>query len=130
MNDFTPDENNNTENDGIIAVVGNQCSKGTKPVLEQKVIEALQNVEDPEIMVNIYDMGLIYKIEILDNCDVNIDMTLTAPGCPVAGELPREAAEEVAALEGAGKVTMRLVWEPTWTPERMTEDARMMLNIF
>ncbi|MDP6603683.1 MAG: DUF59 domain-containing protein [Rhodospirillales bacterium] len=90
---------------------------------------ALRTVYDPEIPVNIYDLGLIYETEIADNGDVAITMSLTAPGCPVAGEMPQMVADAVAAIEVAGEVSVRLVWDPPWTPERMSDDARLALGM-
>lgn len=81
-------------------------------------------------MINVYDMGLIYNIEIRDNGDVFIAMTLTAPGCPVAGILPQQVADAVALAEGTGKVEVRIVWEPAWTMERLSDDARAMIELF
>jgi FeS assembly SUF system protein len=97
---------------------------------ESLVIEALDQVYDPEIPVSIYQLGLIYRLEIAENGDVAIEMSLTAPGCPVAGEMPGEVAEKVAEVPGTGEVEVRLVWDPPWTPERMSEDARLALGMF
>ncbi|MEK9662321.1 MAG: iron-sulfur cluster assembly protein [Alphaproteobacteria bacterium] len=80
--------------------------------------------------MNIYDLGLIYGIEIGDDGTVKIDMTLTAPACPVAGIMPQQAAEAVAAVEGVGTVELRLVWEPPWTRDRMTDEAKLALDLF
>lgn len=98
---------------------------------QEKIIEALKTVSDPEIMINIYDMGLIYKIDIHPQTgDVNIDMTVTAPTCPVAGILPQQAADAVALIEGTGKVAVRIVWEPAWKPEMMSEEAKATFELF
>ncbi len=102
----------------------------TSVAAEDQVIAALRTVHDPEIPVNIYDLGLIYDTTIHDDGTIEIEMSLTAPGCPVAGEMPGEVARAVAALPGAGEVTVRLVWDPPWTPERMSEDARLALGMF
>jgi FeS assembly SUF system protein len=85
-------------------------------------------VHDPEIPVNIYDLGLIYDVIRQDNGDVEITMSLTAPGCPVAGEMPGQVAEAVAQVESVGNVGVELVWNPAWTPERMSEDAKLALD--
>ena len=90
---------------------------------------ALKTVHDPEIPVNIYDLGLIYDVDCNDGGDVYITMSLTAPGCPVAGEMPGQVAEAVAAAEGVGEVTVELVWDPAWTPDRMSEDAKLALDL-
>ena len=101
----------------------------TSVAAEDQVVAALRTVHDPEIPVNIYDLGLIYDTTIHEDGTVEIEMSLTAPGCPVAGEMPGEVARAVAALPGAGEVTVRLVWEPPWTPELMSEDARLALGM-
>jgi len=97
--------------------------------LEADVIAALRTVYDPEIPVNIYDLGLIYKVRIDENKHAFIDMTLTAPGCPVAGTFPGIVAEKVRAVEGISDAAVELVWEPAWTQERMTEAARVELGL-
>ena len=90
---------------------------------------ALKTVHDPEIPVNIFDLGLIYSVACKPDGDVYITMSLTAPGCPVAGEMPGQVAEAVAAADGVGAVTVELVWEPAWSPERMSEDAKLALDL-
>jgi len=103
----------------------------TAPVLnEDAVIAAIATVYDPEIPVNIYELGLIYAIEIADTGDVKVEMTLTAPACPSAQELPIAVRDAIAALPGAAEVTVETVWDPPWDPSRMTEDARLSLNMF
>ncbi len=96
---------------------------------EAAVIEALRTVHDPEIPVNIYELGLIYPLEIAPDGNVRIDMTLTAPACPVAGTMPGLVANAVAAVEGVGEVEVTLVWDPPWGPERISEDARLALGL-
>ena len=98
------------------------------PPDKEAIIEALCDIYDPEIPVNIYDLGLIYHIELSDR-DIAIAMTLTAPGCPVAGSLPGEIAEQVASVSGVGKVEVSLVWDPPWTPDCMSDDARLALGM-
>lgn len=93
------------------------------------LIEALKTVYDPEIPVNIYDLGLIYKVEQGDQGKVEVDMTLTAPGCPVAGTFPGTVAETLAKLKGVGEVSVTLVWDPPWTKDKMSDDARMVLEM-
>lgn len=97
---------------------------------EEEVVTALRGVFDPEIPVNIYDLGLIYDIKIQDSGNVDIKMTLTAPACPVAGSLPKEVADVVAAVDGVGEVAVSLTWEPPWTPANMSEAARVALDMF
>lgn len=113
-----------------VAHAGEPLPCGLPHATREQVIEALKTVSDPEIMINIWDMGLIYDLQILPNADVYIEMTVTAPTCPVAGILPGQAAEAVAALEGAGEVTVKLVWEPAWSFERLSDDAKMMFEMF
>ena len=105
-------------------------SAGTPVAVESAVIAALETVYDPEIPVNLYELGLIYNITIAQDGSVDIEMSLTAPGCPVAGEMPGQVAEAVAAVAGIGEVAVRLVWDPPWTPERMSEDARLALGMY
>ncbi|MCE9523998.1 MAG: SUF system Fe-S cluster assembly protein [Alphaproteobacteria bacterium] len=98
--------------------------------LTQSLVKALKTVFDPEIPVDIYELGLIYKIDVADNKDITVDMTLTAPACPVAGEMPGWVKEAVQGVPGVGEVTVNMVFDPPWTPERMSEEARLELNMF
>jgi len=93
------------------------------------VVDALHTVYDPEIPVDIYELGLIYDINIEPNGDVAIKMTLTAPGCPVAGSMPDMVKDAVAAVESAGKVSVDLVWDPPWDRDRMSETAQLALGM-
>jgi FeS assembly SUF system protein len=95
-----------------------------------KLVAAMKTVYDPEIPVDIYELGLIYKVDVADNKDVVVDMTLTAPGCPVAGEMPLMVKSALDGVEGIGEVTVNMVFEPPWTPERMSEEAKLELNMF
>lgn len=113
-----------------IAYAGKKLDVITNHVSRESIIDALKTVSDPEIMINIWDMGLIYRIEQKENGDVDIDMTVTAPTCPVAGILPQQAADAVAAIEGIGLVTVKVVWEPAWSIENMSEEARAMFEFF
>jgi len=112
------------------AEAGVPLEPGTEPATEDQIVDALRTVHDPEIPVNIYDLGLIYEMDLLQNGDVNVVMTLTAPACPVAGEMPQEVADTVARLPGVGRVRVSLTWEPPWTPDRMSEVARVALDMF
>src|SRR5579884_2131518 len=96
----------------------------------QKLIAALKTVYDPEIPVDIYELGLIYKVDVSDNRDVTIDMTLTAPGCPVAGEMPNMVRDALLGVPGVGEVTVNMTFDPPWTPDRMSEEAKLELNMF
>ena len=93
------------------------------------VIEALKTVYDPELPINIYDLGLIYEIKPEDNGNLHIDMSLTAPGCPVAEVLPQQVADAAATVKGIGKVEVEVVWEPAWSLDRLSEEARLMLEM-
>ena len=100
-----------------------------KQILELKVIDALQTSYDPEIPVNIYELGLVYGIEISDSGDVRIVMTLTAPSCPVAASLPLQIESKVSAIEGVKSAQVELVWDPPWNPEKMSESAKLQLGM-
>ena len=100
----------------------------TNHALHEPIVEACRSVFDPEIPVNIFDLGLIYTIEITDEGDVTIIMTLTAPGCPVAGEMPGWVAEAVEPLPGVKTVDVELTWEPPWGMDMMSDEARLELG--
>lgn len=104
--------------------------KTDQDALKNAVIAALKTVFDPEIPVNIYDLGLIYDVLIDDKQHVSIKMTLTSPGCPVAQTFPGTVEAAVNAVEGVSDCTVELVWEPPWTQERMSEVARLELGMF
>lgn len=104
--------------------------KQDNEVLKETVIQALKGVFDPEIPVNIYDLGLIYTVSINEEKHVDIQMTLTTPGCPVAQTFPGTVEQAVNQVEGVTDCTVELVWEPPWSQERMTEAARLELGIF
>ena len=108
---------------------GEPLAPSETPASHEAIIEAIQTVYDPEIPVNLWDLGLIYRCDISDAGDVSIDMTLTAPGCPVAGSMPGMVADAVTKVAGTGKVLVQLVWEPGWTKDRMSEDARLLLDV-
>jgi len=112
------------------AKAGQKLLKGTPKSSKEEIIEAIRQVYDPEIPINVYDMGLIYDINLKDNGDVFIDMTLTAPGCPVAGVLPQHVADAVACLENVGEVEVKIVWEPQWTIECMTDEGKALMDLF
>ncbi|MDX1837423.1 SUF system Fe-S cluster assembly protein [Legionella taurinensis] len=99
-------------------------------VLKDNAIAALKTVYDPEIPVNIYDLGLIYDVSVDDEHHVHVKMTLTTPGCPVAQTFPGTVEQAVNKVEGVSDCTVELVWDPPWTQERMTEAARLELGIF
>lgn len=128
--DFTPGSaSRDGGGDGRVRA-GSPLAPGTRIADPDAVIAALRDVKDPEISVNIYDLGLIYDVVIGTDGSVRIAMTLTAPACPVAGELPGEVARRVAGVPGVGTVEVGLVWEPAWTKERMSDAARVALDLF
>ena len=116
--------------EGTSARAGAKLMEGQQKAPDEAIVEALRTVHDPEIPVNIYDLGLIYDTERLEDGDVRILMTLTAPACPVAGEMPYDGAAAVSGVSGVGEVEVVLTWEPPWTQDRMTEDAKLILNIY
>ena len=99
-----------------------------------EILKALRGIYDPEIPVNIYELGLIYRVEIKEKADgkadVDVKMTLTSPGCPVAQEMPGWVQSAILPLDGIGDVDVEIVWEPTWDPSLMAETAKMQLNMF
>jgi FeS assembly SUF system protein len=96
----------------------------------EKIIAALKTVYDPEIPVDIYELGLIYKVDVADSRDVTVDMTLTAPGCPVAGEMPGMVKSALETVPNLGEIKVNMTFDPPWTPERMSEEAKLELNMF
>jgi FeS assembly SUF system protein len=94
------------------------------------IVAALKTVFDPEIPADIYELGLIYKVDIKDDRGVDVVMTLTTPNCPAAGELPTMVENAVASVAGVGVVNVNLVWEPAWSPDRMSDEARLVLNMW
>ena len=97
--------------------------------IKNKVIEAVKKIYDPEIPVNIYELGLIYKINVDEKNKVNVDMTLTSPNCPVAESLPKDVKESIMKVEGVSDVKLNLVWEPPWDKDKMSEAAKLELNL-
>ncbi len=109
-----------------------QAEGGALPTpedLREQVVEAIKTVFDPEIPVNIYELGLIYKVEVNEARDVQIDMTLTSPNCPAAQSMPAEVEQKTRSLSGVGEVTIDVVWDPPWSPEHMSEAARLELGV-
>ena len=97
--------------------------------LKEKVIEEISKIYDPEIPVNIYDLGLIYKVEIDEKNKVKVEMTLTSPNCPVAESLPNNVKENIMKVEGVADVDLKLVWDPPWNKDKMSEAAKLELNL-
>ena len=101
----------------------------TAEALRERIVAALKTVFDPEIPVSIYDLGLIYDLKVGESGDVSIRMTLTTPACPVAELLPTQVEAKVKAVDGVSDAKVEIVWDPPWTPERMSEAARLQLNL-
>ncbi len=113
------------------AVARGQVLNGLEQIaLQDKIIEALRTCYDPEIPVNIYELGLIYETKVHSSGEVYISMTLTSPNCPAAGSLPGEVQEKVKAVPGVTGVRVEVVWEPIWDPSKMSEAARLQLGMF
>lgn len=116
--------------EGGTPVEGSKLSAEQLEQMTADIVAALKTVYDPEIPADIYELGLIYRIDIDDDRNVGIDMTLTAPGCPVAGEMPIWVENAVASIDGMGQVTVNLTFDPPWDQSRMSDEARLALNMF
>ena len=97
--------------------------------VKDKIITEIKKIYDPEIPVNIFELGLIYKIEVIDNKKVLIEMTLTSPNCPVAESLPNSVKDNILKIDGIDEVDLKLVWDPPWTKDKMSEAAKLELNL-
>ena len=97
--------------------------------LKEQIIKEIKKIYDPEIPVNIFELGLIYKIEVINNKKALIEMTLTSPNCPVAESLPNSVKENILKIDGVEDVELKLVWDPPWTKEKMSEAAKIELNL-
>ena len=97
--------------------------------LKEKIIDEIKKIYDPEIPVNIYDLGLIYKVEVKDDKKVNIEMTLTTPNCPVAESLPKSVKDNIMKIDGVSDVDLKLVWDPPWSKDKLSEAAKLELNL-
>ena len=125
LEDFLP-----SKNKGYFKELIRNNTKEEKLIINREdIIKCIKKVMDPEIPVNLYDLGLIYSIKILNN-DVKIQMTLTNPNCPVAGQMPENVGKSIEALKGLRSVEVNLVWKPIWTKDLMSEDAKLALDIF
>lgn len=109
---------------------GSSISEDEIADLTSEMIDAVKTVYDPEIPVDVYELGLIYRIDVDDDRNVDVDMTLTAPGCPVAGEMPIWVRDAIAAIDGVNMVNVNMVFDPPWDPSRMSDEARVALNLF
>ena len=114
----------------FIATAGKKNDRPTRLIDKNEIVDSLKTIHDPELPVNIYDLGLIYDIKLIDKNDLKIKMSLTAPGCPVAGEMPGQVANTLAKIPNVGLIEVELVWEPAWTKDRMSEDAKLALDIY
>ncbi len=112
------------------AAAGSAISKSELDELTDLLVEKLKTVYDPEIPVDIYELGLIYKVDVSDDRDVVVEMTLTAPGCPVAGEMPDWVRDAVMTVPGVKTCAVNLVFDPPWDPSMMTDEAKLQLNMF
>ncbi len=132
MNDTTLTGNSWEPPDAIVPTTPRATGSAIPPEelerLTQDIIAALKSVYDPEIPSDIYELGLIYSVDVDDDRNIAVDMTLTAPGCPVAGEMQGWVENAVSLVPGAGNVTVNMVFDPPWTPERMSDEARVALD--
>lgn len=126
IKDFNPEDYKKD----YVATAGTPLAEGEALASREQIIEALKTVSDPEIMINIWDMGLVYKIEQQAMGKVYIEMTVTSPMCPVAGILPQQAAAAVAEVAGVGEVEVKIVWEPAWSFEMLSDEAKEMFELF
>ena len=113
----------------IQAEFGTPLAKGATVASRETLIDRIKQIQDPELMIDIYNLGLIYKLDIHENGDVDIDMTLTSPMCPLAGEMPYMVAHAVGTAEGVGVVKVRLVWEPAWSLDRLSDEVKLAVGI-
>jgi FeS assembly SUF system protein len=128
-------ESKNVDTKDMEAKTSNMETQSALPPEETErlsgdIVAALKTVFDPEIPADIYELGLIYKVELKDDRSVDLMMTLTTPNCPAAGELPQMVENAVASVPGVGVVNVNLVWDPAWTPDRMSDEARLVLNMW
>ena len=127
---FMPHHPSSDPHAPFIATAGKKNNRSTRSIDKSGIVESLKTIHDPELPVNIYDLGLIYDIRLIDKNDLKIKMSLTAPGCPVGGEIPGQVANTLAKIPNVGLIEVELVWEPTWTKDRMSEDAKLALDIY
>ncbi len=123
LEDFLPDKNSSYKKKFNNSNITTKINQG-------QVIECIRTVVDPEIPVNLYDLGLIYEIKINDKNDIKIKMTLTNPNCPVAGSMPENVGKSVENLKDLNSIEVSLVWEPKWNKDLMSEEAKLALDIF
>ena len=114
-------------NNGVAYITFSNRKKMTD--LKEKIVTEIKKIYDPEIPVNIYDLGLIYKIEVKNNNTVDVDMTLTSPNCPVAESLPKQVKDNILEMDEISQVNLNLVWDPPWDKDKMSEAAKLELNL-
>ena len=127
---FMPHHPSSNPHAPFTATAGKKNNISTRLIDISEIIESLKSIYDPELPINIYDLGLIYDIKLIDKNDLKIKMSLTAPGCPVAGEMPGQVANTLAKIPNVGLIEVELVWEPSWTKDRISEDAKLALDIY
>ena len=127
---FMPHHPSSDPHAPFIATAGKKNDSPVRLIDKNEIVASLKTIHDPELPVNIYDLGLIYDIRLIDKNDLKIKMSLTAPGCPVAGEMPGQVANTLAKIPNVGLIEVELVWEPAWTKDRMSEDAKLALDIY
>ncbi len=130
---MSEDMNTETPRDVIDVASAGDTSKPSNADIERitaDVITQIKTIYDPEIPVDIYELGLIYKVELEDDRTLKVDMTLTAPGCPVAGEMPIWVQDACIMIDGVNKVEVEMVFDPPWTPDLLSDEARLELNMF
>ena len=111
------------------ATAGESLKKGTKKATKEDIITAIKSVQDPELMINIYDLGLIYEINQKENGDVDIVMTLTSPTCPLAGDMPKMVANAVSSVPGTGVITTELTFDPPWGLDKLSEEIKLSMGL-
>ena len=111
------------------ASAGEPLKKGSSKATKEDIITAIKSVQDPELMINIYDLGLIYDIRQKENGDVDIDMTLTSPTCPLAGDMPKMVANAVSSVPGTGVITVQLTFDPPWGLDKLSEEIKLSMGI-
>ena len=127
---FMPHHTSSDTNAPFIATAGKKNNISTRLIDKSEIIDSLKTIHDPELPINIYDLGLIYEIKLIEKNDLKVKMSLTAPGCPVAGEMPGQVANTLAKIPNIGLIEVELVWDPVWTKDRMSEDAKFALDIY
>ena len=130
MDDKVTEQTNPAASAAPQAVPGSSIPKEELEQLTADIVAALKTVYDPEIPADIYELGLIYKIDVDDGRNVAVEMTLTSPGCPVAGEMPTWVENAVASVAGVGVVTVTLTFDPPWDKERMSDEAKLLLGMY